>query len=226
MYHTLAPCAALLPIFFSTPYRSHARNFITNSNFCTPFSLLDSYLNPLSDWPPIARYIFNRWPFARRSKWQISLFWPFCAYPTRVRARKKHSSTGFSLLCDIPFDAELDALLTLKICRVLDLYEKFHRENIGRNDVENRRFSAFFYTLTQNSATGGHLGPVMFIVTTSGAQRLSIRIEMGAWNPHPGICQSFICEKSHICGKKFGGTLGKLAVVSLQIRISARCFHR
>ena len=143
--HTLAPCAAaLLPIFFSTPYRSHARNFITNSNFCTPFSLLDSYLNPLSDQPPIARYIFNRWPFARRSKWQISLFWPFCAYPTRVRARKKHSSTGFSLLCDIPFDAELDALLTLKICWVLDLYEKFHREKIGRNDVENRRFSAFF----------------------------------------------------------------------------------
>ena len=141
MYHTLAPCAALLPIFFSTPYRSHARNFITNSNFCTPFSLLDSYLNPPSDRPPIARYIFNRWPFARRSKWQISLFWPFCAYPTRVRARKKHSSTGFSLLCDIPFDAELDALLTLKICWVLDLYEKFHREKIGRNDVENRRFS-------------------------------------------------------------------------------------
>ena len=116
--------------------------------------------------------------------------------------------------------------MTLKICRVLDLYEKFHRENIGRNDVENRRFSAFFYTLTQNSATGGHLGPVMFIVATSGAQRLSIRIEMGAWNPHSGICQSFICEKSHICEKKFGGTLGKLAVVSLQIRIFARRFHR
>ena len=55
---------------------------------------------------------------------------------------------------------------------------------------------------------------------------LSIRIEMGAWNPHPGICQSFICEKSHICGKKFGGTLGQLAVVSLQIRIFARRFHR
>ena len=93
--HTLAPCAAVLPIFFSTPYRSHARNFITNSNFCTPFSPLDSYLNPLSDWPPIERYIFNRWPFARRSKWKKSLFWPFCAYPTRVRARKKHSPTGF-----------------------------------------------------------------------------------------------------------------------------------
>ena len=59
--HTLAPCAvALLPIFFSTPYRSHARNFITNLNFCTPFSLLDSYLNPPSNRPPIARYIFNR----------------------------------------------------------------------------------------------------------------------------------------------------------------------
>ena len=44
----------------------------------------------------------------------------------------------------ISFDAELDALSMLKICMVLDLDEKFHREKIGRNDVENRRFSAFF----------------------------------------------------------------------------------
>jgi hypothetical protein len=73
-----------------------------------------------------------------------SKFWPILTDPTRVRARKKHSLTAFSRLCFISFDAELDALSSLKICRVVDLEEKFHREKIGRNDVENRRFSTFF----------------------------------------------------------------------------------
>jgi hypothetical protein len=60
-------------------------------------------------------------------------------------------------------DAELNALSIIEICRVLDLKEKFHREKIGRHDVEK---SAFFGVLRHSNPKSdywGDLGPVKFL---------------------------------------------------------------
>jgi hypothetical protein len=111
-------------------------------------------------------------------------FWSIFTDTTRVRARKKHSPTGLTRLRGISFDAELDALSMLKICRVLVLEEKFHREKMGRNDVENRRFSAFFDISTLNSTTGGHFGGAGVWATPARGVWLSNGTKMGSWTGH------------------------------------------
>jgi hypothetical protein len=96
--HTLAPCAALLPLFFSTPYRSHARNFVTNSNFCTPFSPLDRHLDALSDGTHMSAEIFNPWPSLGATQMTDVYFCRFSQTPLAFE-REKNIALQVSNYC-------------------------------------------------------------------------------------------------------------------------------